>query len=335
MSNSDRTNQPAGNGKTKRTKNDKQWRAKRRKIDAALEPVNWGGYDPDFTIPDGAEGPKEMHRFINGLEGLAHFAKTKTCLINALQEAAPPRSTLGQLDYLLTLPALPQEDITLVRSHADLHEHLDKVFRLPLLHRATDATPTVVPQQYNLADFLKDMSSDEDTDISVYDYSIGDAQGRTYTTKVRKLRSSFPSCPDAPALNFLDIENRTGLQFCPSAVRRQDLVFRIGAQQGNNKGKTASSWAAPNSPEFFLASMKNSLSSIHIDSGGGNTWIAILDGRKIWYFPRFADEQSVLQLAAAGSLATENYQHGWVKVELRAGDVLYVPCFLFFSPRPS
>lgn len=315
MSNSSRA---LGNAKAARVGRSKR---KRRAIHTALAQVVWGDYDVDFAIPD-SEGPKELRGFIQGLDAEAQFAKTKACVLNELDLAAPSKSNLDLLELLIAQPALPQDEVTFVQSSDDLQLHLSQAFRLPLLHRATDARPTIIPHQLGLADFLTNMSDDKDAHISVYDYSIADAKRRTYSTSVAKLCSSFPSPPNAPALNFLDIQNRTGLQFSPSAIKLHDLVFRTAARNDGGKGKTASSWTAPDSPEFFLASMRNSISSVHIDSGGGNTWIAILDGRKVWYFPRFADDQSVLQLAAAGSLATELYPHGWVKVELRAGDVL-------------
>ncbi|KAF9641712.1 hypothetical protein BFW01_g1695 [Lasiodiplodia theobromae] len=302
----------------------KQSKRKRREIHAALTPIEWGDYNIDFAISD-SEGAKEISGFIQDLDAEAQFAKTRACVVNELDLAAPSKSNLDLLQLLITQPALPQDEVTLVESSDDLQRHLSQAFRLPLLHRTTDARPSIIPHQLNLAEFLRHMSDDKDAGISVYDYSIADAEDRTYSTSVANLCSSFPSRPNAPALNFLDIQNRTGFHFCPLAVKLHDLVFRTAARSRGDKGKTASSWTPPDSPEFFLASMQNAISSIHIDSGGGNTWIAILEGKKIWYFPRFADDQSVLQLAAAGSLAPEHYPHGWVKVELRAGDVLIMP----------
>jgi hypothetical protein len=74
--------------------------------------------------------------------------------------------------------------------------------------------------------------------------------------------------------------------------------------------------------EFFLLSSRNAVSSIHIDNAGQLTWIKILEGRKIWYFPWFLYMRTLRWLAEAGSQSPEHYRDGWVKVELCAGDIL-------------
>ncbi|KAI9765386.1 MAG: hypothetical protein M1839_005508 [Geoglossum umbratile] len=126
------------------------------------------------------------------------------------------------------------------------------------------------------------------------------------------------------ALNFLDIENRTKIQFCPSPIILQDITTKLDALKQDDKGKTGSEWKAGQQKEFFLASMKNSISTIHVDTGGGVTWVLILTGRKIWYFPRHVSSRTIRWLAQAGSQTLENYGD-WVKVELRRGDLFIMP----------
>lgn len=78
--------------------------------------------------------------------------------------------------------------------------------------------------------------------------------------------------------------------------------------------------------EFFIASTRNCITPTHVDTGGANTWVAVLEGRKIWFFPRssLVDHAAAVQwLGVAGSLEPESLDAaGWAKVELRAGDIL-------------
>jgi len=65
-----------------------------------------------------------------------------------------------------------------------------------------------------------------------------------------------------------------------------------------------------------LASQKHAISTIHVDTGGAITWILILAGWKIWYFPQNATPRAVRWLSQAGSQITGGYDGGWAKVEL-------------------
>ena len=170
---------------------------------------------------------------------------------------------------------------------------------------------------------MKHLSEDKEAPLSVYDYSIPDPTKRTCQTTVHEILSCFPSeNATRSALNFLDIENCTGIQFCPSPIILQDIVIKINALKQYNKGKTGSEWKPELRKEFFLASMKNAISSIHVDTGAGVTWVLILGGRKIWYFPRHASSQTIRRLAQVGSQTPEKFPGDWAKVELRAGDLL-------------
>jgi hypothetical protein len=50
----------------------------------------------------------------------------------------------------------------------------------------------------------------------------------------------------------------------------------------------------------------------------------ILERRKIWYFPRHVTTQTVRWLGHTGSQNPEDYEGGWVKIELCRGDLLSV-----------
>ena len=64
------------------------------------------------------------------------------------------------------------------------------------------------------------------------------------------------------ALNFLDIENRTKIQFCPSPIILEDIMTKLDALIQHGKSKTGSEWRAEPLQEFFLASTRNSISTI-------------------------------------------------------------------------
>jgi hypothetical protein len=119
-----------------------------------------------------------------------------------------------------------------------------------------------------------------------------------------------------------DIENRLGVQFCPFSISQEDIQNKISTQGQYNIGKTFSTWKPEIRKESFLLSFKNAISSIHVDVGGHLTWILILTGRKIWYFPRQVTTQAARWLARAGSQTLEYYSQGWIKVELTPGDLL-------------
>jgi hypothetical protein len=157
----------------------------------------------------------------------------------------------------------------------------------------------------------------------VYDYSIGPPQGRTRDTNVGELLETFSSERTNPrALNFLDIENRTGIQFCPSAITRSNILQRLEAGRDQSKGKTDSMWEPHNEREFFLISTKDSFSSIHVDTAGKTTWLLSLTGSKVIYFLRRSTPAAVRWLSQAGSQVAEGYPSGWCKVLLKPGDLL-------------
>jgi len=129
------------------------------------------------------------------------------------------------------------------------------------------------------------------------------------------------------ALRSTSLISRTAqeLDFCSYQIILQDISTKIEAQKQRDKGKTGSEWTAEPRKEFFLLSLENAISTIHVDTGGVVTWVLILEGRKIWYFPRHVTAQTVRWLSFAGSQTPEDYQDGWVKVELRPGDLLIMP----------
>ena len=93
--------------------------------------------------------------------------------------------------------------------------------------------------------------------------------------------------------NFLDIENRTTIQFCPCQIRLRGIITKLEAQKQHDIGKTRSEWKAEPEKEIFLLSLKNAISTIHVDTGSVATWVLILEGRKIWYFPWHVTSQMV------------------------------------------
>ncbi|KAI9764069.1 MAG: hypothetical protein M1840_008873 [Geoglossum simile] len=223
---------------------------------------------------------------------------TSARLLSKLRERSSKLDILTQLQS--DLRALSQDDIILLTDEGSLSDALNQPFQVPLLHRATKDSPSLAPRtNFGIPDLLKHFADYGAASISVYDYSVLDPTQRTRQTTVHKLLSCFPSEKTCcTTLNFLDIENRTQIQFCPSSIILQDITTKLDALKEHDKGKTGSKWKAEPRKEFFLLSMKNAISTIHVDTGGAVTWILILAGRKIC---------------------------GWVKVELRPGDLFVMP----------
>ncbi|KAI9768126.1 MAG: JmjC domain-containing histone demethylation protein 1 [Geoglossum umbratile] len=301
-------------------------RSKRLKLNN--EVIEWGDYNPDFPT-SGTVGELELHDFLSRLEKVSTFAETRTNATARLLHQLRANSKLEILAELkVQLHHFPYDDVILLDDTESLKNALDQPFRVPLLHRTTKNHSSLGGSStpFSIQDLLEHLAQDETASISVYDYSIKDPQQRTRQTTVRELLSCFrPENVRGTALNFLDIENRTRIQFCPHQIKLQDIVTKLEDQKQPDKGKTGSEWNAQPGKEFFLLSRKNSVSTIHVDTGGAVTWVLIIEGRKIWYFPQCVTTRTVRWLAQAGSQVPEDYNGGWVKVELRPGDLLVMP----------
>jgi hypothetical protein len=290
--------------------------------------INWGDYD--INIPTrGSKGAKELHGFLSRLESVAHFPQIKkeemTKIIREVMLQTPSKYEA----FIQIFPKflnIPPDDLILLTDNQSLRKALQGRFRVPLLHRATIKSPSLgINPAFSVQEFLDRLSANQkkDAKVSVYNYSIHDPKNRTYQIALDELVEIFESNNDT-ALNFLDIENRFSTRFCPSPISDEDIKNKISDQISNQDdiGKTSSTWQPKIQQEFFLLSLKNAISSIHVDIGGHLTWILILTGRKIWYYPREITTQAVRWLAMAGSQTPEYYSQGWIKVELRPGDLL-------------
>lgn len=88
---------------------------------------------------------------------------------------------------------------------------------------------------------MKHLAEDEEASISVYDCSIEDPLQRTRKTNVRELLLLFSSGNVVRTpLNFLNIENRTRIQFYPFQIILQDITTKLEARKNHDKGKTGS-----------------------------------------------------------------------------------------------
>ncbi|TQB68324.1 hypothetical protein MPDQ_003609 [Monascus purpureus] len=139
--------------------------------------------------------------------------------------------------------------------------------------------------QTDLDAFWKHLREQPNKTIDVYDYAVVEPTLRTRRLTVREvlLHWELPT-QERQALNLLDIENRMG-DFCPIEIVQHDPYSKLSLLSPDNVGKTDSDWKNSRK-EFFLLSGANAISSIHVDNGGQLTWVLILEGRKIWYFPR-------------------------------------------------
>jgi hypothetical protein len=288
--------------------------------------IDWGNYNIDFLTS--SIGEEELYDFLQQLEKVSTFAKTRAYTTARLLSSL--RRSHNKLDILRMVQSelsnLPQDDVYPLTDAKSLGDALSRPFQVPLLHRVTASHSSLAPStNFGIQELLKHLAEDKGASISVYDYYILDPIERTRQTTVHEVLSCFqPGSTRSAALNFLDIENRTKIQFCPSPIILQDITTKLDAMIQHDKGKTGSEWRTEPLQEFFLASTRNSISTIHVDTGSKVTWVLILEGRKIWYFPRRVNSRTIRWLALAGSQSPENYEDGWVKVKLRPGDLLYV-----------
>ncbi|KAL0253476.1 hypothetical protein SLS55_010455 [Diplodia seriata] len=297
----------------------------------------WGEYSTEFRYP--AKG-EELYKFLQELDGMAEYAHTWSDEV--LRRARTRDQYGGRLNQWTWEKVLKEDftrdtDVISVDSMDDLRKALAGEFRKPIFHRARRGSTgetiysLVDSGGFDLERFLADRKESHANDhVDVHDMS----EENTIRTKMKTLFDAFePTSNVRPPQNFLSLENLTQHTFCPQAIAEHNLRTRI------EKTSTRAAAAPPHtSPEFFIASTANTISPIHIDSGGGNTWISMLSGRKIWYFPRAVDESTVRLLESADNLHAADYPRGWAKLELRAGDSLVMPPAFphaVFTPDPS
>ncbi|QKX60499.1 uncharacterized protein TRUGW13939_07644 [Talaromyces rugulosus] len=291
----------------RRPKSVKHSKESRRRLNHEIKSEP-GPYDIDFPTFNNP-GVKEIHEFMQTLEKHSTYP----------QKIAAGLESFSKLEILHRLLDPTTDDIITVSTGDKdrLGARLQERFEKPILYRADGSSDCP-----DIKDLLKQLSEKGNKNLHVYDCSITDPSRRTYPTTVEKALQCFPSNPESRSLNFLDIENRFGVLYCPWLVSNHDIRTKISTHNFEEAGKVGSNWKLDKSSEFFLLSTRNAVSSIHVDNGGQLTWIKILKGRKIWYFPRCLGIGTLRLLAETGSQYPEYYRGGWVKVELCVGDVL-------------
>lgn len=212
-------------------------------------------------------------------------------------------------------------DMILLKDSRALDDCLREKFDKPLLHRKSLSGNSLSGRQLSLDAFWNHLREKPNNTIDVYDYTVADPSSRTRRMAVQEVLSHW-ELPEheGHAINLLGMENRIG-DFCPTEIIRHDLSSKLSSAIPDNVGKTDSQWRNDRR-EFFLLSGANAISSIHVDNGAQLTWIMILEGRKIWYFPRKVTDDAVRLLALVGSQWSRGYEEGWARVELCAGDLL-------------
>ena len=89
---------------------------------------------------------------------------------------------------------------------------------------------------------------------------------RTCSTTVSEPFNCFKGEGDDRLLHFLDTENGTCHQFDPPII--QHNIMTNLSTQTRDKCKTGSTWDPKTPKESFLTSLKNSISTIHVDTSG-------------------------------------------------------------------
>jgi hypothetical protein len=171
----------------------------------------------------------------------------------------------------------------------------------------------VKESQYTLKALLDQWKGKPGSSVSVYDYTIEKAEKRTRNITAEEMCSIFEKGYRTTVLNFLDIENRTGAFFRPPAIVQKDIRAEINNRKYASLGKTNSAWQPLLLKEFFLVSLPQSISPTHFDGNGYTTWILIIEGQKIWYFPRHDTAHTRRWYTQVGTQVPESFG-GWTKV---------------------
>jgi hypothetical protein len=284
----------------------------------------WSPYDIDLVNGN----QSEEHTFFQNLDKAARFPRLAVDRISNLNTSRHFKKH-ETLEYMLEATA-GNEDLITLHSEEELELVLEKDFDVPILSQTWEQN---YPQAFSSSNFLKHVEgtisqAEQTPTISVYDYTKKRLEDRTTTVSLTQVLDTFTY--GNGGRNFLDIENRTGIQFAPKAVLKIDLYNLMCSAEGDDAGKTNSTWEQSKVLEFFLASEAKALSTTHVDNGGTATWLKLIRGRKIWYFARDHPAPPVKALASSPAMNVQVEGFDWVKVELKAGDLLYddTPCYM-------
>ena len=179
--------------------------------------------------------------------------------------------------------------------------------------------------QFSIEDLLNQVSKFKDAKMEVFDPSVSDYQEATRGASVEEFIKAFSKdAPTAAPLNFLDINNTTGIQFLPSGVitgcletkcqvrsRQQAGVDSLGKNSGEPGGIKIH-------PEFFIATKKGGISPQHVDNLGKMTCVMMLEGVKFWYMPA-GDRDVIRRDHCGGDPAPGSAQ---LKIKLDVGKAL-------------
>lgn len=290
---------------------------KRRKELEDLTLREWGAYDLQFTT-FGKVGIEEQQKFIQRIDRNARWAVTRSQIVNDLA-SDHCKSVLSLFSHLHC--AALEEDIITVHNSESLETLLQEPFKKPLIFQSIHSR-SIGCGHISWDSFWRFLQNRPGKMIDVFDYSIDEPNQRTQRRTVQQVIEHWQRpLASRTALNCLDIENRLA-HCCPLSIVEADLLERTLQQIETTLGKTESNWRTSHQ-EFLLASTANAVSNIHVDTGGRLTYLNVLHGRKIIYFPRRLNINAARLLAKIGSEYSGGYG-GWARVELRPGDLLSV-----------
>ncbi|KAL2866181.1 uncharacterized protein BJX67DRAFT_356715 [Aspergillus lucknowensis] len=276
-------------------------------------------YDLDFNT-FGNAAIEDLRTFIRTLDKSAHWAVTRSRIIENLQKEEPR----GVLPLLLKIYNTPfDEDVITVTNSRSLKAYLEQQFPKPLLFQSTRDS-RIGAGLLSWEDFWDFLRKDPQKTIDVYDYSIVVEAERTVRRRIEDVIKHWEQPRDSrTALNCLDIENRLA-QCCPLPIVDADLHGRTLQHGELTVGKANSSWGNARK-EFCILSTDKAISVIHADTAAQLTFLYVIHGRKVIYFPRRIDLNAARLLARVGSEYIKGYDGGWAKVELKAGDLFVMP----------
>ncbi|KAL4948873.1 hypothetical protein BDW69DRAFT_85607 [Aspergillus filifer] len=232
--------------------------------------------------------------------------------------------------FLLSIDAMrgPDESdetgITRVTCDQELNDALRQPFQTSILwknytqHYPLHGIPTSIPE------FVNELRQLNVECLEVHNYEEEDPN---YLLDLNDILNHFEAPPQtSEPLNFLDIRNPI-ISCVPVHVNKANLHRLALRRQEGSAQKTCPSKVQFDyaDHEFFLVSSRHSISPLHSDTGGKLTYVVGISGCKTWYLPRRFNAETYEILATFGSSTPETYSDGWVKVDIKPGDLLIMP----------
>ena len=209
-------------------------------------------------------------------------------------------------------------ELRIAKSDTELAEELEKASTLPILRTHAPTHPL------SIQDFISQSSLLSSKQIYVFDPSVQNHSDATYTVSFEKFKHVFThDLGTSPPYNFLDISNRTRIQFLPRALIDETLEtkcnMKLAQREIRSLGRASSTFGVLGShPEFFVATKAGGISPQHVDHFGKLACTIMLEGVKFWYIPAGEEDE----VRRDHSLGETSPGSGSLKIKLGTGMAL-------------